>query len=342
MALLWLDGFDAYGSGLGDPPTPSNIMDRRYTATSDQFLDTITGRFGEQFGYTNANTSWNMYTPNLTTNATLIAGMAWRNYQLYDLQTGQDQLIMRFRTGTTTGISLRHVGGTLRLFGVSAAYLGEFARFNIPNNRWVYIEMKAFCNDTTGYVVVRVNGTPVITVNNVDTKPTASAYLDNFYIGGFYTQFDDLYICDGSGSDNNDFIGPLKITTIRPTADSTNNFDTGSYADVDEVEIDDSTSYAETANAGTRLIMDYENISFDTIPGIGVYPCVASSVNATEETYRVVVSTGNEVESSNLTVNTTNYDTYSTANIYYDLDPDTSSAWDSTTVNSAAFGVELQ
>lgn len=344
MAILWLDGFDATGNGLGDAPTPADILDRRYTAASDQFLDTVEGRGTYQFGLVNGNTGWNMYTPNLTTNVTLIAGLAYRPTLVYNDQSGYDQVIMRFRTGTTTGITLRNVGGTIRVFGPSANLLGEVKREVMRAGRWNYIEMKVFCDDSAGTVDVCVNGALVISVNSVDTKPTASAYLNNVYLGGQAMAFDDFYVADGSGSSNNDFLGPIKVRTRRPTADSTNNFDSGTYADVDEEEIDDGTSYAETVNAATQLVMEYEDLTdLTTIEAVGVYPVVASSANATAENYKVVVETGNQVLSANLTVNTTTNTTFSSLGyVYYDADPDTSNSWNQSTFNSAKFGVELQ
>lgn len=344
MAILWLDGFDATGNGIGDPPTPSDILDRRYTASSDQFLDTIEGRGAYQYGFVNGNTSWNMYTPNLTTNAILIAGIAYRPTLVYHDQNGYDQIVMRFRTGTTTGLTLRNVGGTLRLFGPAANLLGEVKREVMRAGRWNYIEMKAFCNDTTGTVDVCVNGALVISVNSVDTKPGASAYLDNVYLGGQAMAFDDFYVADGTGSTNNDFLGPIKVRTRRPTSDSTNNFDSGTYADVDEEEIDDGTSYAESQNAAQQLVMNYEALTdLTSIEAVGVYAVAASSVNATAENYKVVVETGNQVLSANLTVNTTTNTTFSSiGTVYYDTDPDTSNSWNQSTFNSAKFGVELQ
>lgn len=343
MALLWLEGFDAMGTSVGGAPSPSDVIDRRYTASSDQFYDVYGGRGNAGYCLFNGNSSAQMATPNLTTNATLIVGVAYMPNTLYNDQTGFADYILNLRTGTTGGVLLQQVGNSLVVYGAGTIYLGKVNRYIWRASRWCYLELKVYCHDTAGYVVLRMNGVPVLTVNNVDTKPTASAYLDNVLIQGAGLYFDDLYICDGSGSTHNDFLGPIKVKTIRPTADSTNNYTTGTYADVDEVQIDGNTTYAESVTAGHQLVMSYEDVSgLSSVNAVSVYPCAASSVNATAENIKVVVETGNKVKSGNISVNTTNITTYDTYYVNYETDPDTSNTWNSSTVNSAKFGVEQQ
>lgn len=74
----------------------------------------------------------------------------------------------------------------------------------IPVNTYAYIEIQARLHDTLGSVTVRVNGTAVITLTNVDTRNGGTvATFDTVRlttaVSGLTNRWDDLYISVGSG-----------------------------------------------------------------------------------------------------------------------------------------------
>ena len=72
-------------------------------------------------------------------------------------------------------------------------------------NTWYYIEIQVKLHDTTGFVIVKINNTTVLSATNVDTKNggTKTVY-DSFRVGagGSTTNhnWDDLYITMGAGA----------------------------------------------------------------------------------------------------------------------------------------------
>jgi hypothetical protein len=204
--------------------------------------------------------------------------------------------------------------------------------------------MKAKCDNSTGTVEVRLNGVTVINETNVDNRQGAVGYYNVCSIGSEienYT-FDDLYICDRSGSTNNDFLGPIQIHTILPNAaGDTNNFTSGTYADLDETLVDDDTTYAETVTGGHRLTMNYAATNnYATIKGL----CINSVLSANAALNVAVVTVSGETTnvSGNISANTTNNSTYNTKTYISELDPAASAAWTPNTVNAALFGIELK
>jgi hypothetical protein len=91
---------------------------------------------------------------------------------------------------------------------------------------WHYLEAKVKIDSSTGSVEVRVNGTTVLNLTNVNTytgwyPATVTSVLlcgMNCNSNQFtYFYFDDLYICDPSGSDNNGFLGDCRVECLFPT-----------------------------------------------------------------------------------------------------------------------------
>lgn len=91
-------------------------------------------------------------------------------------------------------------------------------------NVWYYIEIKARLHDTLGFVEVRVNGISVYSVTNVDTKNGGTkTVFDHLRVSTSNIspvrrnmQWDDMYMLNGAGSVNTDFLGDIAIETLFP------------------------------------------------------------------------------------------------------------------------------
>jgi len=102
------------------------------------------------------------------------------------------------------------------------------------------------------------NGSTVLTLSGQNTKAGADNYHNNVGLSiaaGFTPLFDDLYVCDSTGSLNHDFLGNVKVVAIFPDANGDVNAWTGSggsahYTYVDENPVDDDTAYVESATSG--------------------------------------------------------------------------------------------
>ena len=69
---------------------------------------------------------------------------------------------------------------------------------------WYYVEIQAKLHDSTGFVIVRVNGVEVINASTLDTKDggTKTVYdrVSMAMFDGRVNQYDDLYITTGAGA----------------------------------------------------------------------------------------------------------------------------------------------
>ena len=71
MSLLWIDGFEGYGASVGNAPSPTGVMGRRYIVSNENYFDIETGRLAGSCLELAASTC-ELATPSLTTDDTLI------------------------------------------------------------------------------------------------------------------------------------------------------------------------------------------------------------------------------------------------------------------------------
>jgi len=129
----------------------------------------------------------------------------------------------------------------------------------ISIDTWFYLEVKIVFNNTTGSVIAKLNGTERINQTSIDTCAGANEYINKIrlYSNDDHVYVDDLYICNISGSDNNDFYGDISIVALYPTSDGTyTDFtpSTGSdhYALVDESQLVGDTDHNESSTIGHK------------------------------------------------------------------------------------------
>jgi len=123
---------------------------------------------------------------------------------------------------------------------------------------WYYIELKCECIASGAYEL-RVNGVTAFSGTGASLNESGLTGADTFgmeFLGGFKSArffLDDLYVLDGSGAVNNDFIGSQTIEGIGVTADgATNNWtnDAGGGSNYDQVN-DSTTAHDESGVGGT-------------------------------------------------------------------------------------------
>jgi hypothetical protein len=140
---------------------------------------------------------------------------------------------------------------------------------NISLDTWYYLEIKITIGNP-GVFIVRLDETEVInetTLNLINSSYPSVIGLDRLGIrsinGNQNTFFDDLYICDTSGTENNDFLGDVRIDTILPNADGNSSEFTPSaganYECVDDTEINE-TDYVESNIPDTKDLYQFPDI----------------------------------------------------------------------------------
>lgn len=338
MALHFTTGFDYY-----DQTQVQRVWPYYQNGTS------ITpGRFGGR-GYGWNNQPGYLMTP-IPPASTVVMGLAF--FLSYGDPTNP---IIVFGDGTTsqsspiTQVDIRVTTDA----GFQVTRNGTTIATSLPNlftfGFWNYMEIKVFCNDTSGFVQIRLNGQTYLNTTGIDTKNTGNNYINSIRIqpfastGAFNFKIDDLYILDDTGTFNTDFLGECRVQTQYPTANgTTNNFVATGAANnwqaVDEAVADDDVTYVRSAVVGN--IDDYV---MGTLALTGAI--YAIQVNVTQRKDDV----GSRSIAPLIVSGGTNYlgsafpcqSDYVVAQKIWEKDPNTAAQWTNTLLNGIYAGLKI-
>jgi hypothetical protein len=193
--------------------------------------------------------------------ATVIVGFALKWDQ--GPTAGSDYSIIWFGEGANNMIDVRVVsGGTLRITRNGTTLASTTATYT--TGVWYYFELKFTIHNSTGSVELRQAGTAVASASGIDTQEGSNAYVDVWGLnnGPLFTAqriYDDIYLCDSSGSEANDFLGDCRVEWRKPTGNGNSSQLVGSdgnstdnYLLVDETPANDDTDYVGSATAGDK------------------------------------------------------------------------------------------
>lgn len=320
MTLRFLDSFDHY----------TNLSKKYNSATAT--ISSGSGRRG-----TDALTAKNQgFTKILDAQDRLVWGFAFKTTYI-----GTQFYFAFFEEGASS-IELRlslNADGTFSIYDGGYNLLDTSVN-SISTDTWYYIEWKA--DLTNLLVVLRVDGQDWITIPEYYYYQTGTMdrVLLSWGSATYSIYLDDMYILDGTGSDN-DFWGDTIVAVVMPTGDGattqwTPSTGTTHYTLLDETP-PDLTDYVDTASSGS---MDtYTFASPDTGISIrGIQENIwAATTSGAANVQGVVYSSGSNYFSGNLLISTTNKDV-ATA---WSTNPATSSAWTESDITGSEFGVTL-
>lgn len=334
MALLFCDSFDHY-----------TAAGQKYESANNFTI----GAFGRH-STNGARLSSTAGQPELrktlpSSYSTLVAGFALSPQDSATLRP-----VFRFATGTTTQVSLwRNASNQLEVRrGNSTATLGNSGANVFPGGSYNYIEIKVTFHATTGSVEVRSNGVAIISLTNVNTAASGTT-ADSAGLGisgsgaNSGCDFDDFYVCDTSGSTNNNFLGDVRVEALLPTGAGNSAQFTPSagsnYQNVDETAPNDDTDYNSSSTAGQIDLFAFGNLTATSGSVLGAqYLVRARKDDAGTRTVRPKVR-----------ISSTNYDgtsvnvtsAYAYIREVAEVSPATASAWTISEINGAEFGYEL-
>ena len=350
MALLWVDGFEKYGNA-GATAAPSGVLDWKYL--EDTYVGNIgVGRDGKCLLVD--STSEYLSTPDLNPQSTtLIFGFA---FKLRDVDS--DVRLCDLRHPSGDGETVGYSQFTFHVTSVNSAnqiqvkrgntVLATSTTVNVAADTWYYLEGKVECHDTTGTCNVKIDETEVISYSG-DTKHRGNTdrysriawnidHADLLYV-------DDLYICDSSGSTNNDFLGDCQVATLSPTSDASGNWTPSTgvdlYAVIDEDTL--STDYLKDTTTGNQAIFETTNLTSCEAAGtvVGAMVCCDSQQTSRFNKYPKLItqngSGGSIQDTGNFMPGNTNPLCYSQI---METDPD-GNTWTANTVNTFRVGVEV-
>lgn len=208
---------------------------------------------------------------------------------------------------------------------------------------WFHYEI--FLDLNAGEYEVRIEGVPVM-------SGTGLTLLENIYSVNFGVRtgtgntptdsyMKDFVLWDGSGTDNNDFVGPVSVFTLRPNGDvssgwtrSAEDFD---YKVLDDITPDDTNYISADDTPPAASIVELTNLS-DEIVGIrGLQMMVrARKSDGGDAVLQLsMLSDGSEDLGATHSI-TTAYKYWFDVS---ELDPGTGAAWDPIAVNEATFKI---
>lgn len=260
MSLIFSESFDLL--------TPAQLVTSgKWTASSSGLAGPtgVVGRNGYAWGAQSTTTNLSKQFSTADQHGTLIVGMARFFAASF---TAHDVISLWGDSGTTQHVTLTiNASRQLEVYRGSSSnvLLGATPLVDaLALSTWYYIELKALLNDTAGTIDVRINGVNKLSLSAIDTKNAGTATVFN-YLRVHLTpnnstdKADDLYVCNGAGSLNNDFLGDMRIETLTPNGDGNySQWTARSYnrlqsANVSGIETD-ATGWASDANCSVARV----------------------------------------------------------------------------------------
>jgi hypothetical protein len=263
MVLQMIQGFDENG-----------LLDDGWSSTS---FSESEPRFGTQSVYNSSAYLYsNSYTFTLPVAAgTVVLGGGVKLQDPGDIPSS-GYPIMQIRTAISEGIMLM-VDSDYSLQVASTFSTSSFATVTLPVSLppevWNYVELKVKAHLTTGVVEVRINGSLVYSFTGKTAGTTGD--ITNVRVGGANTTtyWDDCYALDTTGSDNNDFLGDVRVEHLVPNADGDSSQWVGSDANSVnnwQEHLDPSFDYVESDVVNDKDLYQLGNLPAGDIEVFGV------------------------------------------------------------------------
>jgi hypothetical protein len=221
---------------------------------------------------------------------------------------------------------------------------------------WNYIEVKVTISNTVGAIEARVNGSSSgwINVSSIDNCSNSNEYANLIKVLGVTAaslsagnfNVDDVYICDGAGSENNDFLGDCRVDCYWDDANGNSSQLVGSdtnsvdnYLQTDDTSPDGDTTYNQSATVGEKDTYGHTDMIHTPLTIFGVQEVMVTKKDdeGSRSICGVCRSGGADYDGSAQALSTS-YIGYTQIR---ETDPATSAAWTKSGFNSAEFGMKI-
>lgn len=226
--------------------------------------------------------------------------------------------------------------------------------FALVSGEWYYVECKATIHGANGSCEVRIDGISRVSLSNVNTQSTGNPQATTVGLGARYGassspsfDVDDFYICDLSGAQNNNFLGPyFRVDAVRPNdngnasqllgsdANSVNN-----YLLVDESAPNSDTDYVESDVVGNKDLYAMFDLTHAPNAIFGVQTNLFARKN--DAGYRALQSVARSGGADYDGASTDLLSTYAYYRALREVDPATGLPWTVSGFNAAQFGVKV-
>lgn len=358
MAILFVDGFESFGSA----PGAASGLGNKWVANGTHPNDTVVaGRFDglalrpANDGSASFNATDTPIFPTSVQTNSCLCGFAFQFESMPAAATFRPIVSFESSSGTEVGVAVGETGD-IRVYRSDPTTNIQTSTSTglVIEDEWHYLEFKAtIANNPTGTFDVYLDGVQVaFAANTGDTlasvatirqvrlygRTTSSSNSQNRYV-----LFDDFY-CLSLAVAPNDFLGPRHVYTLFPTAagdDEELTPSTGdNYAAVDDNGIDSDTSYVESSVDDAQDLYQFGDLPAEVldIQAVVVYSIAKRTDVSSFDVIALAKSGGIEDEAAPFLVDSTSY--IGAGGVIL-VDPDTTSAWTLSGVNAAQFGLKV-
>jgi len=345
MALLFCDGFDHYTTVAAHGLKWSGCG-ASYTSGTGR-----TGSAGQP-----SNPSWINLGSGITT---LIFGCAFNHASNGDTtffvsDSVTDHVTIKF-LGASGNLLVWTPNGAATMLRYNTYASGWcVTHANVPNvvrpAVWNYVEAKVVLHNSTGAVTIKVNGATISTLTNIDTISATTGgegTAMSFGMMGFNTTtwFDDLYVCDNSGSNCNDFLGDVRVVTVLPSDGNGSNTDFTCSSSTDHgALVNESTPNDDTDYVYSSTLNHVDTWNYPALGYTGTIKAVQLNLDAKKTDAGTRAIAGVTRPASTNRVHGTNHylaGSYAYWRAIWELNPEDSAAWEVADIDGAEFGVKV-
>jgi hypothetical protein len=261
MALLFLDGCDLYATR----EQTARRWEPNGTSLSYLNVSATAGRWGGRAIQLVSSGTGRIIRP-IPPRQTVILAFAAR-FSRSDNPTGEAFIVLYDPTWTQIVIAIDFVEGRYRCY--RGWFDTEIAQSSVDfaavaKEQYHWFELKVTIDATSGAVELRRNGAVLLTFSgNTLGAPTGDITrvqlrsMNQSSSNRVDVWLDDIVIADDRGGRNDDFLGDLRISTLVPVADTsqndwTPNSGSDNFSRVAEIPPDDDTSWVASATPSDR------------------------------------------------------------------------------------------
>jgi hypothetical protein len=352
MALIFCDGFDHYAP-VGT--NVDNFIGKKWDVInlhSSGYNEVRAGRrLNSKSLELNCGSITRLYTRKLfDLKETLIVGFAFKN--LAGFVPLENYNGIRFYPHFYLKIDdLFKIHLTYTQYASTLFYTSD--PLSISVDQWHFIEFKVTIGNP-GVFIVKLDETEVINetgLNLINSSYTSTIGCTGFELAGFSTSisllyyFDDLYICDTTGTENNDFLGDVRIDTILPNADGNSSEFTPSagfnYECVDDTEINE-TDYVESNIPDTKDLYQFPDIENTNTKILAVVQnIICKKSDASSDRKLLPVNRYSSIDTEIGTGEAINGVDYKNIQVIMEQNPTLNVNWIESHVNNSEFGFKI-
>lgn len=310
MALLRIDGFDAYGANGAS--LDAILQTAGYVAADCAKASTdVRAGTGKSLQFTIGSADRGLCAIRYAFEAkdTIIIGFAFKynktNWKAL-VGFGYDNYLGTVTIGA--GVWVNASGGISFTLGTDTL-LKASAPNILSSDVWHFCEIRYTPHATNGSIVCRIDGVECVAFNGQTTLTTLPNTVNMMKIGAAQSDYwnqpsqgyfncwvDDLYVCDTLGTEFNDFLGDCVVQTLLPESDAgpndlslVGNTTYAHYSCVADTVPDEDTSYLYGNTNGAREVFGLPDLPTDVLAVLAVAIDVrAKKVAAGDSTFKML------------------------------------------------------